>query len=132
MILLDTHVLVWILSGDRRLRQLPFLDRRRPWVVSPIVLLEYQYLCEVSRPGTGEVPILEALAEDDRFQIDDAPFLEVVRHAIGCGWTRDPFDRLIAAQSSARRIPLCTLDATMLEHHPLLVPELRPPRRRRR
>lgn len=51
--------------------------------------------------------------------------LTLVRHALSLDWTRDPFDRLLAAHSTARRVPLCTADRHMLSHHRLLPLELR-------
>ena len=38
---------------------------------------------------------------------------------------RDPFDRLIAAHSRLRRVPLCSVDSVILANHKLLLPELR-------
>ena len=38
---------------------------------------------------------------------------------------KDPFDRLLAAHSEARRTPLCSLDRQIRSDHRLLVKELR-------
>jgi PIN domain nuclease of toxin-antitoxin system len=51
--------------------------------------------------------------------------LALVEKAIPLSWTRDPFDRLLAAHSEARRVPLCTLDRTLRHNHRFLVEELR-------
>jgi PIN domain nuclease of toxin-antitoxin system len=40
------------------------------------------------------------------------------------GWTRDPFDRLLAAHSVARRSPLCSVDRDIRLNHAFLPPEL--------
>ena len=66
----------------------------------------------------------EAVAADPRFLVDEVPLLALVRHAIPLSWTRDPFDRLVAAHSAARRVPLCSVDQRVRAHHGLLVPEL--------
>lgn len=50
--------------------------------------------------------------------------MALVRHALPLDWTRDPFDRLLAAHSTARRLPLCTLDRTLRTRHRMLAPEL--------
>ncbi len=50
--------------------------------------------------------------------------MALVTHALPLAWTRDPFDRLLAAHSAARRTPLATLDRKMRKVHRFLVPEL--------
>ncbi len=66
----------------------------------------------------------ETVVGDPRFLVDEVPLLALVRHAIPVGWTRDPFDRLLAAHSAARRVPLCSVDQRVRAHHRLLVREL--------
>ena len=46
-LLLDTHFLLWILTGSTRLAKHGWLESYRPWGVSPVTLLELQ----VSEPG---------------------------------------------------------------------------------
>lgn len=122
--LLDTHFLIWILRGSDRLAEYPWLGRYRPWALSPVSLLELQFLVDVGRLD-GDVPALtEALLSDPRFMIDEPPLVLLIRHALPLSWTRDPFDRLLAAHSGARRLPLCTADRTIRAHHASLVPEM--------
>ena len=45
-LLLDTHFLIWIVLGSKRLAAFPWIERYRPWGVSPISLLEIQFLAE--------------------------------------------------------------------------------------
>ncbi len=123
--LIDTHFLLWILLGARRLAEFPWLDRYQPWGVSPVSLLEIQYLSEVGRVTVTNPQFTEALLQDPRFLVDEAPLLSLVRHALVLSWTRDPFDRMLVAHSAARRIPFCTTDRTIRAHHHRgLVPEL--------
>lgn len=122
--LIDTHVLVWIVLGSRRLGEFPWLDRYRPWGVSPVSLLEIQFLAEIGKVGVRNPEFSEAVMSDPRFEVDEAPLLALVRHALPLDWTRDPFDRLLAAHSLARRAPLCTTDRRLLEHHRLVPAEL--------
>lgn len=123
--LLDTHFLLWILLGAERLKAYPWLDRYRPWGVSPVSLLELRFLAEVGRLEADVPAVLEALAGDRRFTVDEAPLLALVRHALPLDWTRDPFDRLLAAHSMARRMPLCTVDGRVTARHALVVEEVR-------
>jgi PIN domain nuclease of toxin-antitoxin system len=61
---------------------------------------------------------------DSRFQVLDASLLSIMLHAFPLSWTRDPFDRLLAAHSLMTHVPLCTADTVLLRHHRLLAPEL--------
>lgn len=47
-----------------------------------------------------------------------------MERAVGLSWTGDSFDRLLAAHSGARRVPLATLDHCLRAHHRLLPEEL--------
>jgi PIN domain nuclease of toxin-antitoxin system len=124
--LLDTHFVVWIVTGAARLEAFPWIDRYRPWGVSPISLLEIQFLAEIKRIEVQNPEFTETLAKDPRFVIDEISTVPLIRRAIELTWTRDPFDRLIAAHSSIRRLPLCTTDRNIRSFHGLLPPELAP------
>jgi len=125
-VVLNTHFLIWITTDSRRLAGFPWLDRYRPWGVSPVSLLEVQFLAESGRLSVKNPEFTEAVMDDPRLVVDDAPLVTLVRHALRFGWTRDPFDRLLAAHSAARRVPLCTVDAELRRHHRLLPAELGP------
>ncbi len=124
-VLLDTHFVLWILLGSRRLDDHPWLDRYRPWGLSPVSLLEIAFLAEVGRVEVSNPELTDRLLDDPRFIVDEVPLLPLVRAAISSSWTRDPFDRLLAAHSESRRVPLATLDVAMHRHHGLIVRELR-------
>jgi PIN domain nuclease of toxin-antitoxin system len=122
--LLDTHFLLWIVLGSSRLAAYPWLDRYRPWGVSPVSFLEIQFLAEVGKLEVENPAFTETVMSDPRFLVDEVALLALVRRAIPASWTRDPFDRLLVAHSGARRAPLCTLDELVRANHPLLVEEL--------
>src|SRR5919106_522253 len=124
--LLDTHFLIWTVLGVARLDEFPWLEEYGPWGVSPISLVELQFLAEVGKLELSAAEFLDALLRDGRFVVDEVPLLSIVRHALPLHWTRDPFDRLLAAHSSARRAPLCTVDRDMLKYHRDIVEPLRP------
>jgi len=123
-LLLDTHFVLWLVLGSQRLEAYPWLASCRPWGVSPVSLLEIQFLAEVGRVQLRNPEFVDALGEDARFIIDDAPLAGVFRNALALDWTRDPFDRLLAAHSLARRVPLCSVDESVLRHHTLLPRQL--------
>jgi PIN domain nuclease of toxin-antitoxin system len=62
---------------------------------------------------------------DPRFKLDEVSLVTLTQKSLELSWTRDPFDRLIAAHSLTRRVPLCSVDEVMLQHHKFIVPELR-------
>lgn len=123
--ILDTHFLLWIVTNSRRLKQYPWLLRYSPWGVSPVSFLEIQLLAESGRLKTRPAEFIEAVKADPRLVLDDISISVLVQKALDLAWTRDPFDRFLAAHSLARRIPLCSSDSEIQEHHLLIVPELR-------
>jgi PIN domain nuclease of toxin-antitoxin system len=123
-LLLDTHFLIWLVLGAKRVDGFPWIERYRPWGVSPVSFLEIQFLAEIGRLSVRNPEFTNAVMEDPRFSVDDIPVLTLVRHALRLDWTRDPFDRLLAAHSTARRLALCTTDRRLRAHHSLLPVEL--------
>lgn len=123
--LLDTHFLLWIVLDVPRIDEFPWLERYRPWGISPVSLLEIQFLSEVGRLDVRQPDFRDALGHDPRFTLDEVPLVPLIEKALPMSWTRDPFDRLLAAHSEARRVPLCTLDRRMRDEHGLIVEELR-------
>jgi PIN domain nuclease of toxin-antitoxin system len=123
-LLLDTHFLIWLVLGSKRLAEFPWLDRHRPWAVSPVSFLEIQFLAEVGRLSVRNPEFTNTVMDDTRFTVDDIPLAAIVRHALSLNWTRDPFDRLLVAHSSARRVALCTTDRGIRSHHRLITPEI--------
>ena len=124
-LILDTHFLLWITLQVPRIDDFEWLDRYRPWGVSPVSFLEVAFLSEVGWIEADTGRFMEAVGTDPRFIIDEVPLLALVQKALLLDWTRDPFDRLLAAHSEARRTPLCTLDRTIRAHHGLVVSETR-------
>lgn len=125
--ILDTHFLLWIVLDVARLSEFPWLKRYEPWGVSPVSFLEVQFLAEVGRLGVAMNEFTTAVHGDPRFLVDDVPFVNLIQQALPLEWTRDPFDRLLAAHSAARRKPLCSVDREIRTHHVLIPPELRLP-----
>jgi PIN domain nuclease of toxin-antitoxin system len=122
-VLLDTHVLIWLVLGSERLAAFPWIERHRPWGLSPICFLEIQFLAEIGKLSVRNPDFTSTVMEDPRFTVDDIPLVTLMRHALTLTWTCDPFDRMLVAHSLARRIPLCTADRTIRSHHRLVATE---------
>ncbi|MBW3660695.1 MAG: hypothetical protein KY397_03575 [Gemmatimonadetes bacterium] len=123
--LLDTHFLIWVIEASRRLEDHPWLGDYRPWGVSPVSFLEMKFLGEIGRLDLDGQGFADRVGDDPRFVVDEAPLAALVRHALPLDWTRDPFDRLLAAHSASRRVPLCTVDRTIRANHRYLPEEMR-------
>jgi PIN domain nuclease of toxin-antitoxin system len=121
MIYLDTHVVLWLYEG--LLKKLPRAARKaideNDLLISPIVRLELQYLHEIKRSTKPAGTILADLGAQIGVTVCDLPFDRVVREASELSWTRDPFDRLIVAQSLCRNSRLLTKDRGIRKHAPL-------------
>lgn len=116
MILLDTSAVILMNRRHRRARTLArYAGTLR---FSPIVLLELRLLEESGRGRFRTRDPARAAREDPRWTYDDPPLAAVAEQALDLSWTRDPFDRLIAAHAIVRRWRLATSDSTMLEHLP--------------
>lgn len=116
MIHVDTHVLLWS-QGDRW-DLIPEPVRQRisddDVLVSPMVELELAYLHEIGRVASSPAEVLRAASVGWDLRVSTSPFETVVHVALGLTWTRDPFDRLIAAQAITDDAILLTADEQIL------------------
>lgn len=87
--------------------------------MSPVVELELTYLFEIGRVTEPAAAPLEALRRSVGLEVVDVPLADVVHAAGPLSWTRDPFDRLIAAHAIVAGAPLVTADETIRENLPL-------------
>lgn len=118
MIALDTHVIVWLHAGD--LSIFPEAAKQRlasePAIASPMAALELQYLHEIGRVRYPASEILADLSDEIGLELCDRPYLQTLKASLALEWTRDPFDRLIAAHALANDFDLITKDAFLLQH----------------
>ena len=116
---LDTHVVVWLYVGDRkRLGPVERHMQGRRLVVSPMVLVELEFLHEIGRITARAHQIVGQLNQSVELTVSAFPFLDVAKVALELAWTRDPFDRLIAAQAMAEGVPLLSADERLRAHCP--------------
>jgi len=94
---LDTHALIHLALGRSRLigREASRLIQRAELLISPMVLVELEYLYEIAT---------------------------VAGAAIDEIWTRDVFDRIIVANARVNGLaPLISADERIAEHYPRAV-----------
>ena len=120
LIYLDTHVVAWLYAG--RLDLIPGAAQAAindgDLLISPMAVVELQYLFEIGRTEEPARPVIETLAREVGLGICDLPFAEVANRALDQNWTRDPFDRLIASQAMLREAPLASKDRLILDNYP--------------
>lgn len=114
VILLDTNALIWVHRRDARVAAL--IARGTRLHVSPASLLELQFLLEAGRVRLRGGALVTELAAAERWVLDDPPSAAWFEAAIGVGWTRDPFDRLLVAHARVRKWRLATADSGLIEH----------------
>lgn len=118
-IYLDTHVVVWLYSGDLHF----FPDKacrlieESDLLISPLVLLELQYLFEIKRITVEPTVIFDSLAESIGLEKCRASFARVITEAMRISWTRDPFDRIITATAMIHQAPLLTKDEMIRQEY---------------
>jgi PIN domain nuclease of toxin-antitoxin system len=83
--------------------------------------LELTYLYEVGRVSEPASAPLTALRRSIGLEVADGSLAEVVQAAVGLTWTRDPFDRLIAAHAIVAGSPLITADRAIRDNLPLAI-----------
>ncbi len=123
MILLDTHVVLWLYAGEveRLSRRAHQMIDASDLATSPVVELELAYLNEVGRVTDSAPQILGALGSAVGLTVAQIGFGPVCAAAAALTWTRDPFDRMLAAHAQLAGLTLLTKDAALLEHLDLAV-----------
>lgn len=113
--LLDTHTFLWWLDGDKRL---PVRVRNRISDESNEIIVSAASAWEVStKVRIGKLKGASEIAESFGFCIQSQGFVPMsikIEHAQSAGLLpsphRDPFDRMLAAQSLMENIPLLSND----------------------
>lgn len=117
---LDTHAVVRLAHGRMRTigRAAAQLIDRADLLISPMVLLELEYLHEIGRLLLPARDIQRKVEAELHVRLCDLPFAGVAGAALNEKWTRDAFDRIIVAQAKLRGFaPLISSDETIAEHY---------------
>ena len=115
-VLLDTHVLIWMIGDPGRLSATAadvLGDPATELLVSAVVPWEMSVKHRIGRLPQAEV-ILDTFDEQVR-RLRATELAITARHALlggGMAWDhQDPFDRLLAAQAVLESVPLVTRDS---------------------
>ena len=110
MLNLDTHILIFAVSGDLRPAEQALLSQNR-WSVSAIVFWELAKLVQLGRldMDLDDRDVVRTLSRLHVWPID----LAVARASTQLDFRSDPADELIAATSVVHDIPLLTRDHVM-------------------
>jgi len=121
---LDTHIAALIAEGrkSRLSKEAIGLINRADLLLSPMALLELEYLYEIKRSRFPARDLFEKVAQEIGLRLCDLPFSTVAGAALNESWTRDPFDRMIVAQAKANGFAwLITSDQQIPKHYPRAV-----------
>ena len=119
MIYLDTHVVIWLYSGevDRFSPRAVKLIETEDLKISPAVILETEYLYEAGKITVEASAIVEYLESALGLLVCEVGFHRVAVEALALRWTRAPFDRLIVAHAKATDCILVSRDTNIREHY---------------
>lgn len=119
-VMLDTHVVVWLYGAniDKISIKAQQLIDSSALLISPIVLLELQYLFEIKKISCDSNEIYEYLNLRINLNIEDSSaWYKVIKNAVKLNWTRDPFDRLIVAHADLLQMNLITKDNHIISNY---------------
>lgn len=111
MLNLDTHILVFALTGRLRPKERAVLSKEKSWGVSAIVLWELAKLHQLGRIEVDleDPEVVRALSRVHVWPID----LSICQRLRALDFVGDPVDELIAATSLIHGAPLVTRDAAI-------------------
>jgi PIN domain nuclease of toxin-antitoxin system len=98
---IDTHIVIWLCEGlaEKLTRAASHAIESSEVEISPMVLVELEYLFEIKRIVKPPMALLDQLQTLIGLRMSEHPFAAVAKAAVFETWTRDPFDRLIVAQA---------------------------------
>ncbi len=120
---LDTHLALWLYAGatERVSKRAAGVINRASLAISPVALLEMQYLREIGRITVAPNVLVTDLGRRLGLAVEDRSTAALLERCLDLPWTRDVFDRLIVAQAALDDAWLITRDSLILKHYPKAV-----------
>jgi PIN domain nuclease of toxin-antitoxin system len=115
VIYLDTHIVAWLYAGLTE----KLTERARKAIedseiyIGQMVRLELQYLYEIGRLKERPGKIINYLSRAINLQTSNMSLQEIMDRALSISWTRDVFDRILAAEAAATECGFITADSNM-------------------
>jgi PIN domain nuclease of toxin-antitoxin system len=118
VILVETHLLVWLCGRPGQRLPAPVRARleREQLALAPFVHLELAHLCQVGRITDPFESVLDELTTRLERTLADVSAAAVCATSTRLTWTRDPFDRLLAAHALVTGNEPVTRDETIRQH----------------
>jgi PIN domain nuclease of toxin-antitoxin system len=121
---LDTGIVVWLAQGSlaKLSPRATALLETASLLVSPMVLVELEYLLEAGRIKLPARDIQRKVEHELGVRVCDLPFPSIASAALDERWTRDPFDRFIVAHAKASGFAsLISAGREIAQHYPRTV-----------
>ena len=121
---LDTQVVIWLAGGktDQIGPKARVLIETADLLLSPMVMLELEYLHELKRIRLRGRDIFQKVAHETGLRLCELPFPLIADAALDEKWTLDPFDRVIVAQAKVNGFaPLLSADEEIRKRYPRAV-----------
>ncbi|WP_316353728.1 type II toxin-antitoxin system VapC family toxin [Candidatus Trichorickettsia mobilis] len=111
--MIDTHIVIWLYAGtieEVSTKAQKHIESNE-LLISPIILLELQYLFEIGKISVDSETIYNDLHFRIGLRIDhETLWSRIIKEALMLNWTRDPFDRIIVAHASVLGYNLISKD----------------------
>ncbi len=117
---LDTNVALWLAFGklNRLSKDAKRALERFDVLISPIVLVEFEFLYEIGKSSAYAQDVQIKLEHEVHARVCHFSFPAIAQVMIGEKWTRDPFDRMIVAHAKANGLaPLISADQLIQENY---------------
>ena len=120
MVFLDTHIVAWLYDNKMKFLSKKAIEtlEKEELFISPLVILELEYLYEIKKIKVRAHTIIEFLVKNIALKIDNTNLLDIINMAIKETWTRDPFDRLIVAQAKYNDAQIISKDEKIRQNYP--------------
>ncbi len=120
---LDTHVVVWLFSKEinKLSNRAVEIIEESELLISPMVVLELEFLYEIGRLKYTHKEILSSLAQSIDLKVCNLSFATVAKESTKHNWTRDPFDRLIVANAICNNRVLLSRDRKIRDNYNMAI-----------